>query len=331
MAVELPPGLRARGPAGATPARRPGSVRRTASIDMRWPGGRGTRMHLLGRSRDLLTPSDGGPPRVLAEDELRVGVALDRAIEDIEATPPRPSIGALVGARGGGGYRNALDEAMPEERAAGTPLYLLLDDFAGATLISGFAYSQWMTEWAAPVVGQPAPRRRMEGICIGFQPGSSALSRDGGVNHTQQVMPVPPLERPDDPLSWHRLEHITEVSTRRARRIDVRVGEVIEIESMFQDSTTVPAGGRVAVHEYRLEATADPSTGALLSVHADPRVLPYRECPLAATNVQRLVGTPLPELRRVVLDELRGVHGCTHLNDALRALAEVPVLVRSLL
>ena len=34
--------------------------------------------------------------------------------------------------------------------------------------------------------------------------------------------------------------------------------------------------------------------------------------------------------RRVVLEKLRGTAGCTHLNDALRALAEVPQLVKLL-
>jgi hypothetical protein len=40
--------------------------------------------------------------------------------------------------------------------------------------------------------------------------------------------------------------------------------------------------------------------------------------------------TPLPELREKVLAELKGTAGCTHLNDALRALAEVPALVQHL-
>jgi hypothetical protein len=54
------------------------------------------------------------------------------------------------------------------------------------------------------------------------------------------------------------------------------------------------------------------------------------ECPSAASNLSRLLGTPLPDLREKVLAELRGTVGCTHLNDALRALAEVPALCRAL-
>jgi hypothetical protein len=55
--------------------------------------------------------------------------------------------------------------------------------------------------------------------------------------------------------------------------------------------------------------------------------LPFVECTSAPANLTRLIGAPLPELRDRVLAELRGTAGCTHLNDALRALADVPALV----
>lgn len=59
-----------------------------------------------------------------------------------------------------------------------------------------------------------------------------------------------------------------------------------------------------------------------------PRSLPYDECPLAVHNVTALAGTPL---RTTVLGRLRGPLGCTHLNDMLRTLADVPELARRLL
>ena len=117
---------------------------------------------------------------------------------------------------------------------------------------------------------------------------------------------------------------------RRARRIDIWIDDLIRIDSAFQDSATNPRGGRTAVHEYRLTATADPISLTLLSVTAEPRVLPYPECPAAAANAPRLVGARLADLRAKVLGELSGVAGCTHLNDALRALAEAPALVERL-
>jgi hypothetical protein len=99
---------------------------------------------------------------------------------------------------------------------------------------------------------------------------------------------------------------------------------------MFRDSCWTPDGDEVAVHEYHLTGTADRASDALTAIAAEPRVLPYAECPGAAPNATRLVGTPLRELRQKVLQELRGVDCCTHLNDALRSLAEVPVLSASL-
>jgi Protein of unknown function (DUF2889) len=69
----------------------------------------------------------------------------------------------------------------------------------------------------------------------------------------------------------------------------------------------------------------------LRAVTPVPRVLPYDECPLAVLNVPTLVGLPLSELRTAVLRRLRGPLGCTHLNDMLRALADVPGLAGRLL
>lgn len=331
MAVDIPFGLVARGPSGPAPVRRPGSVRRTSTIDMRWPDGPGTQLRLTGRSRDLLTPTGESVPVVLAEDTMTVGVnSATRTIEDIATDPPRSAVAGMTGARGGGSSRAILAEVMPDEAESGTPLYLMLDDIAGASLVAGFAYSRWVPRDQMLAAMGNAPRRNMEGICTGFQPGSGALMPDGSSMWNHQVQKVGPLLREDDPIGWHALAEITEISMRRARRIDVTMGDVIEIDSMFQDSSTVPDGGRVAVHEYLVRATADPVTGELLSISADPRVLPYDECPLASLSVDRIVGTPLRELRAVVLEVFPGTAGCTHLNDAMRAMAEVPLLVEGL-
>ena len=67
--------LRVLGPGVATPPRRPGSARRTSTIDMWWPQGWGTSMRILGRARDLVTPVDGTTPRVVAEDLLHATAA----------------------------------------------------------------------------------------------------------------------------------------------------------------------------------------------------------------------------------------------------------------
>lgn len=333
----LPPAPR--NSAGASPLRRPGSIRRTSSIDTVWPDGRAGAMSMTGRARDIVTLEAGGPPVICAEDAFRARLQWDRTIVEIAATPARPRIEKLVGARGGGYLRQALDQVLPHERREATPLHLILDDISGASLVAGWAWSRWTDEWqraiaTAQASGPETARRvgrNMEGVCSGFRPGSSALNPDGSSNPRQSAADVVDLRHPEDPQGWHAFtDQGGVVGMRRARRIDIWMDGVIQIDSAFQDSATNPEGGRTAVHEYRLTATADPVTLKLLSVEADPRVLPYPECPAAAANAARLLGTPLPDLREKVLVDLRGTAGCTHLNDALRALAEVPALVKRL-
>jgi hypothetical protein len=321
-------------PAGPAPLRRPESARRTSSIDMTWPNGQGKPSRFVARARDVVTGPQGGRPAVIADDRLYAMVSPERAILSIESDPVRRDLGSLVGVRGGDYLRSALNRALPAEREAGSPLYLLIDDLAGSSLISGWAWSRWTTDWMqrmAPGMSREERMQmrvlKMEGVCIGFQPGSSALGPTGDV---QNFTPVGPLANPADPEGWHELAEHRDVSMRRARRIDVwRDGDIV-IDSTFQDSASVPEGGRVAIHEYLLRVTVDPSTLKVKTAEADPRTVPYRECPTAVKNVGRMVGVPVKDLRQVVLLELRRTAGCTHLNDALRALAEVPALLRLL-
>lgn len=320
------------GPAAAPPRRRPGSVRRTSTILMSWPEGFGTQLRLVGRCRDLLTPT-AGEPAVLATADLRVGVGPDRTLQDVESDPDEPALAGLVGARGGGSLRGVLQTVVPEHRREGTPLYLLLDDVAGSTLIAGFATFRWVDQ--LPEIAElrrRLPPREMQGICSGFRPGSSALLDDGTMSGiTHHVAVVPPLADADDPFSWHDLDDHPPMAMRRARRIDVWLDDgAMAIDAMFRDSCWDPDGTEVAVHEYQLLARADPETGVLTSVEALPRTLPYFECPGAAPNAGWLAGTPLRELRTEVLEQLRATDCCTHLNDALRSLAEVPVLAAAL-
>ena len=322
-------------PAGHSPLRRPGSVRRTSTIDMTWPDGRAAGLHLVGRARDILTPAAGGAPVVLAEDVITARMSLDRTIREITSDPARPAVPELVGAGGGGHLRHALEIKLPEEKAAGTPLYLLLDDLSRASLVSSWAWSRWSDDWKAPPPSADAPppaARQMEGICTGFRPGSSALRPDGSsIPGGHRCAEVVPLSHPDDPGGWHALADLTGVSMRRARRIDVWVEDgLIRVDSGFQDSASAPTGGRVAVHEYSLQATADLATGEVLSLRARPHILPFPECPDAPNNIGRLIGAPMRDLRLRVLEVLTKTLGCTHLNDALRALAEAPVLAERL-
>ena len=326
-----------RNTAGHAPLRRPGSLRRTSTIDASFPNGRSGEVRLLGRARDVVTPLSGRGLTVLAEDGFDACLRPDRTIVSLRTEPARPALSALVGERGGGRLREAIDRIAPEERRDATPLHLLLDDISGASLVSSWAWSQWDPDWLSgmrdrlsdpKLAAQMAQRRT---VCIGLanlpvmdQAGAEAVRRWplGG--------DVPDLRHPADPQGWHALAEQKDAGMRRARRMDISRDELIVIDAAFQDSASTPDGGRRAVHEYQVTVKADPRTLEVVAVVADPRVLPHTDCPGAAANVGRLVGTPLAEMRQKVLAELKGTVGCTHLNDALRALADAPVLLKRL-
>ncbi len=299
---------------------------------MTWPGGLGTDLHLTGRARDLLTALDG-EAIVVGHSDLRVVTGREREIRSIEADPSPAGLARLVGCRAGGNLRAAIARELPDEAADGTPLYLLLDDLAGSTLISGFAFLRWSDR--VPQIKarlENAPRRVMRGICSGFRDGASSLLSDGSLSGLRQNTAEPgPLVDPADPLGWHVVDVQPEIAMRRARRIDVwQQDGAIGIDAMFRDSCWDPGGIEVVIHEYQITAKADPDSGVLLSVEALPRVLPYVECPGAAPNASWMAGTDLRAMRTTVLERLRATDCCTHLNDGLRSLAEVPVLAASL-
>lgn len=319
-------------PVALPPARRTGSVRRTSTLLMSWPGGLGTVLHLHGRARDLLTPPHGEAEE-LGRAELDVITGQQRDITHIEGQPGPPGLQRLVGCRAGANLRAAIAAELPGEAEAGTALFLLLDDLAGATLISGFGFFRWAQE--VPEFRQrtmAAPSRVMRDVCSGFRDGSSALTPEGTIAGISENTGRPgPLVDPADPLGWHELGDHPAMAMRRARRIDVwRENGEVRIDAMFRDSCWTPAGYEEVVHEYALTGSADPASWTLSDVEAVPRVLPYAECPGAAPNASWMVGTDLRAMRSAVLERLRNADCCTHLNDALRALAEVPVLAASL-
>jgi hypothetical protein len=320
--------------ANPAPLRPADSLRRTTSIDVAWPDGLEGQRLFVGRARDYLTGVDG-TGRTLAEGEFSLRMTEDKTITEIAADPAPEAIGQLVGARAGGHLRMTLREIMPQLIARADPLYLVLDDLSGTALVSAFAWGQWYPERMELL------RRRLGGdednpvlaqranVCWGLREGNSGVTgtslenvADADAGH---------LRNPADPQGWHAFAEHDGPGFRRARRIDVtRKDDLIRIDSAFQDSAKLREGGRVAIHEYNLAATVDAESLEVLSLEPEARILPFRECPGAVHNLARLVGRNLAQVREDVLEMLRGPDGCTHLNDALRALADVPRLVEQL-
>jgi Protein of unknown function (DUF2889) len=293
---------------------------------MLWPDGPGGSMHLEAAARDLITRADASTVQP-ATSTLSATIDSNRTVIALE-TPTEPtSASALIGLRGGGGFRQRLQELLADDFAAGTLRYFLLDDLAATTLIGGFAWRLWPTP--APT-GAPMPPRDMTDICSGFRAGGRPVTLiQLGLDTGHHLAKAAQLDDLGDPLAWHDIGPVTLdfATMRRRRRVDVyRANDRVVIEAMFRDSIWTPTGVEMVVHEYQLDARADADTMELTEVQATPRVLPYGECPAAAESVHQLVGQPLRQLRQSVLTTLTGTGSCTHLNDMLRALAEVPVL-----
>jgi hypothetical protein len=312
-----------------TPARRSGSARRTSSVDMVWPDGFGTPLHLVGRARDLVTTVDGEAV-VVAEAEMDTTIGDDRRIAAIEVVPERPGIQGLVGTQGGSYLRTAIDHVLPGEREAGTPLHLLLDDVAGASLIAGFVWTRHRPLELRAERPSEFGVRKGRIICSGLRPGGTAqvAMRDARFD-VHAVRAAGRLTDGEDPLAWHEFPARPTVCMRRHRRIDViDEGDELLVDAFFRDSCWEPDGSEIALHEYTVRARVDAAELTLNDVTATPHVLPFPECQWAPEHVTLLVGRPVGAFRTDVQATLTELQACTHLNDMLRCLAEVPALAR---
>lgn len=318
------------GPVGSSPLRRPRSLRRTSTIDMEWMG---QSLVVDGRARDLFTGRDLSST-VVSSAQLNVTLSADRTITEISTVPEHREIEQLIGTRASGRLRTAVGEVVPGERAAGSPLHHLLDDLVGASLVSAFVVIRWENDSVAPHIRSELPNvtgPMPEGVCLGFAPGSRSLIEQLDPNHIPRVAPVAPLAHPSDPDGWHVVGEPSGIEMRRARRLDLwRTEHSIEVEAFFSDSGRDPNGSQIGVHQYIVGASVHPDSLILTDLRPDPRILPFLECPMAATKALGVVGTPVGELRPRVTELLSHTNGCTHLNDIIRSFADLPMLIDQL-
>jgi hypothetical protein len=305
-------------------------VRRTSSIDTNRPEGSDGDAFMDGRARDIVT-GDDGRGKVVAEASIwaRVG-GFTRELKELRTRPDRPALHELVGAMVGPGFRGRVDRAVPDERGAHSPLYLLLDDFPGAALVSGYA-----------LLHEGSVGRHHDGYLDAQVDQCAGWAADGGmmqfIRKEQRAPkplgpPAPVLERDDDPESWHTMADLAPHGMRRRRRIDVGrpEGGAHPVNVFFRDSHVDGEDRETVVHEYGVAAMVDATSLVVRSIVATADVLPWAECPAAVGSAPLLVGQPVADLRPWGRATLRGTSTCTHLNDTLRGLADVGVLIEEL-
>jgi hypothetical protein len=302
-------------PVTGTPQRASGSVRRTATIDSVRPEGWAGRVEVAARARDLLTRTDG-TTSTLAREHLTAVLSADRVLRAIEHPDARLRARAL--------------DLLADEAGRGSLLNLLVDDLPGASLVAGYAL-QRDPQWPSRRVAAEH-LSGMDDLCAGWARDATILQ----VVRAEGVIPVPTTAAvvvgdADDPDAWHELPPLPAGAMRRARRIDVVADDparaTVGFDVHFRDSHVDARDGEGAVHEYTVRGRFAPATRTIVAIEGAAPVLPWTECPGALVSVARLAGSATDDLRARVRTDFTGPSTCTHLNDVLRSLADLPVLV----
>jgi Protein of unknown function (DUF2889) len=327
--------------AEVAPPRRPNSIRRSSHVDVtRRAGGMGLSnlTSISGAGRDLLTYGDSNAG-VVASATVAVSVDTSGLIDSVESMPDGVDCSPLLGVRVGFGFRSGARGLLTE--LSGSLLGSLVDDFSGAPAPSGYGSIREGIVLGTPPPAPPPDASKagatQTDVCAGWRAeGLPTRHREQGVELPFDMEPpvAPELALGDDPLAWHHLGDPGDRQSRRIRRLDVwRDGDQILVDTMFRDSTVDPDPDQTqrVVHEYALSAVIAGDLSEVLAIGADPRALPFEtDCPYAADSVQLIVGLPPGELRRSVGQVSRGPVSCTHLNDLMRTLADIPHLVELL-
>jgi len=311
------------GSAHSTVPRTPRSVRRTSHLDSLIQGDRDAgRVMIRGAARDLRTGSEAADATVVAaatvETQLDAALTVQRLV-----TTPELSTLHLVGRTIGRGFRAALDEAVPAERDASTPLYLLLDDLPVILVITGYA-----RQFSDDVRGG-SEAGRLRNVCAGFRDeGVMMRSFDERGTIPISIGPVAgPLGRDDDPLAWHEIGELAPGAMRRRRLVEVRGGAEPTFYAYFRDTYRASLDEpEIVMHEYQIHGSLDADGHTVSSCVADPLTLPWPECPHAAGSAAWIVGQTTDDIRDVVRVRFRGTDTCTHLNDLIRSLGDLSAL-----
>ena len=250
----------------------------------------------------------------------------DRVIDDIAADPHDARLAQLLGSRVGPGFRSTVGRLLPDEVRRAGLLHLsarrLGRRSAGLRLRGAACGDHLGIEEKLPA----GTADHMAGICAGFAEDASLVpyaKRNGTIPSVHGPV-APPL----DAGGMHTVEPLRAHGMRRFRRLDLHPStRCRDFDAHFRDSHVDGDGVETIVHEYTVDGSVDASTRTIASVNANVRVLPWQECPGAIGSAARIQGMTLAELRDRVRGEFVGTSTCTHLNDTLRAIADLDALL----
>ncbi|MDT5211534.1 MAG: hypothetical protein QOF67_3949 [Mycobacterium sp.] len=297
-----------------------GALRRTSTIDTHPAGVVKSDVDL--RARDVASREADG---VLNAVRVRAHL-VDRVIENISSDTGDARLERLVGNRVGPGFRSTVGQALPGEVQKASLLHLLLDDWVGAALVSGYAVQHAAITLGIEEKLAPGVADNMAGICAGFASDASL------VPYAKRNNTIPSVHGPVAPplhVDMHPVEPLRAHGMRRFRRLDLLPVDArsADFDAHFRDSHVDGDGVETIVHEYTVVGSVDTATRTISSVTANVAVLPWQECPGAIGSAARVRGMTLSELRGRIRGEFVGTRTCTHLNDTLRAIADLDALL----
>ena len=126
-----------------------------------------------------------------------------------------------MGNRVGPGFRSTVGELLPDEVRRAGLLHLLLDDWVGAGLVSGYAVQHRAITLGIEEKLPPGTADHMAGICAGFAEDASLV----GYARRHDTIPsvhgpvAPPIDADD---GMHAVEPLRAHGMRRYRRLDLR-------------------------------------------------------------------------------------------------------------
>ncbi|TMK59316.1 MAG: DUF2889 domain-containing protein [Actinobacteria bacterium] len=304
------------------PPRTACSARRVSYFDFTWPSS--TEVLVSGAVRDDTTDADGV---TTMGEPLEIAVhAEDLVVTRLELEPPIVDVDTLIGDSLVIGFRSrarALISRDPE--LEGTPVGLLLEDLPAGTFVSHYALELRMQR-----AGKSRPLGRaawtQADLCSGWRTdGMMMLAVRAGQRLPYLDLPPAPFQLAGD--DGPALPPLPSEGMRRHRRIDViqRDGEWV-VDAWFRDSYVDSTGLKGSLHEYTIDATIGTGDHVIRAINAVAHALPWHECPAAVGFVGMLTGERIDALRTQTSKTLRGIESCTHLNNMLRSLADVPYL-----
>jgi hypothetical protein len=291
----------------------PGTMRRTSTIDTHPDGP--SRQDTELRARDVRFGAAGAVD-VIDDVVVRARLA-ERVIDDISGADPR--LAELRGVRVGPGFRSKVAALLGADVERSTLLNLLLDDWVGASLVTGYGVQHADIVNGAEQEMADVVADHLAGICSGFAPEAAA------VDFTRRNLLMPCAQGPSAPAldGLHPTELLRPHGMRRLRRLDRHPDGAFD--AYFRDSHVDGVGAETIVHEYTVVGAID--DGVIARVKATAHVLPWQECPGALASAQRITGMPTSQLRNRIRTEFTGTSTCTHLNDTLRSLGDLDALI----